>query len=137
MKKIITIIVFASFLASVSAQLEVNSSGDTYVYKNIYLGSTTSNLISATNNVPIIFKVNSFFAGCTGYPGNSNVSFGFGSLPNPLTVGDHNTAVGREALRGITTGFDNTAIGSFALYSDTEGHQNIAIGHNALYNNLT
>jgi hypothetical protein len=49
-KVIITIMVF-TFIANVSAQLKVDSAGNTRVAGNIYLGSD-SNLIATSNNVP-------------------------------------------------------------------------------------
>ena len=118
MKKIIlTFIVFA-FLANASAQLEVKSSGDTYVSKNIYLESASNCFGTTAINIPITFKLGTTLAGFTGSSGNTNVSFGYMAL-NSLT------------------GIRNTAIGYQALYSNTTGGSNIAIGYNALYKNTT
>ena len=92
MKKIVlTVIVFA-FLANVSAQLKVDASGQ------VLVGSS----IGTISNVPLIFKVNNSLVGFTGNSANSNVSFGYGSLNNPLT-GYYNVAIGVEAL-SVTTG---------------------------------
>jgi len=125
MKKIIlTFIVFA-FLANASAQLEVKSSGDTYVSKNIYLESASNFLGTTNNNVPITFKVNTFLAGFTGSDSNSNVSFGYRAL---LNTGTQNTAIGCYALRQNSSGYGNTAVGYNALYYSALGYNNTAIG---------
>jgi len=135
MRKLVISIVFVAFLANVSAQLKVNSSGDTYISKNIYLQSA-SNFLGTTGNVPITFKVNSSLAGFTGNSTNTNVSFGYESLKDPLTTGYYNVAcnvaVGFRALYSNTTGGYNTANGSHALYSNTTGSYNTANGINAL-----
>ena len=136
----------------ISAQLEVDSSGDTYFYGNVYMGST-SNLFSTTNNVPITFKVNSVLAGFTGGSVNYSVSFGYGALNSSQssfrntaigyyalyknTGGSYNSANGAYALYGNTTGTNNTANGYFALYSNETGGSNTACGGNALYLNTT
>ena len=133
-KTIFSLIVFFACLANVSAQLEVKSSGDTYVAKNLYLESA-SGFLGTTTNVPIIFKVNSTLSGYTGYSGSSNVSFGYSSFPNARTTGYENTAMGYEALKSNTNGGGNTANGYKALYSNTKGTYNIATGANALYSN--
>ncbi len=59
-------------------------------------------------------------------------------LPPPPPGGDYpsmNTAVGTEALFGLTTGQDNTALGFRALTENTQGSLNTAIGSTALRNN--
>ena len=81
MKKIISTIMFFAFLATASAQLEVNSTGNVGIgtstpqYKLEVAGSTringdiyfgTSNVLGTTNNGPITFKVNGVLAGYTG-----------------------------------------------------------------------
>jgi len=93
MKKVIFIQLFIVLcVMGMSAQLEVKSSGDTYVAKNIYLGGSASNFLGTTSsNIPITFKVNNVLAGFTGSFQNTNVSFGYGSLPNSL-AGTRNTA---------------------------------------------
>ncbi len=94
MKKIVSIIIVFAFFANVSAQLKVNSSGET----------TTNNIFT--------FKVNNVLAGFTGSSTNSNVSFGFSALRN--TTGMYNTAIGYNVLSYNKTGTYNTAIGYYA-----------------------
>jgi hypothetical protein len=146
MKKfILSFIVLAGFV-NVSAQIKVNSSGNVGIGKNpqhkldvagdIYMGSA-SNILGTTNDNSITFKVNNVLAGYTGNFDVSNVSFGYGSLPNS-SVGTYNTAVGSSALHSsATTAIYNTAIGSSALYFNTTGRGNTASGHCALYENVS
>ena len=137
MKKIIITVIFIACLAHVSAQIKVNSSGDTYASKNFYIGSSSSNFLGTTGSFPIIFKVNNVLAGFTGIKGTDNVSFGYGSLLNS-SAGTYNTAIGSSALNSnTTTGNFNTAIGSNALYASTTGISNTANGVCALYVNTT
>jgi hypothetical protein len=59
-------------------------------------------------------------------------------LPPPPPEGGYsngNTAVGTEALSGLTTGQDNTALGFRALTENTQGVFNTAVGSTALRNN--
>ena len=56
MKKTILTIIIIVFAVNVSAQLEVKSSGDTYVFKNIYLAGNASNFFGTTgSNIPLTF----------------------------------------------------------------------------------
>ena len=82
MKKIIVTIIGFAFLASVSAQLRVDVNGNTQVDKNIYLNSASNFIGTTGTNIPITFKANNVLAGFTGHSGNTNVSFGYGALPN-------------------------------------------------------
>jgi hypothetical protein len=149
MQRIILTVIVSAFLANVSAQLKVNSTGqvgigttnplykldvtgDTRVAGNIYLGST-SNILGTSNSVPITFKVNGTLAGCTGGTGNPNVSFGSGALSSN-TTGRYNTAHGGAALSSNTTGYYNTANGTEALSINTTGFYNTAVGYNANVN---
>jgi hypothetical protein len=151
MKRIIfTVIVFA-FLANVSAQLKVNSTGrvgigttnpqykldvtgDARVTGNIYLGSSSN--IATTNNVPIRFKVDSVLSGSTGNSGNYNVFFGYKALSSNSS-GFWNTAFGALALSSNSTGGLNTAIGENALFANRSGNYNTANGGLALAANKT
>jgi len=130
MKKLIFTLIYFAFLASVSAQLNINSSG-TYVAKNIYLDGATS-FLGTSNNIPVIFKVNNILAGFTGSPGNSNMSFGFRALSTNNTMGYQNVASGVDALRSNTAGSNNTALGFSVLYSNTTGSNNTALGSQTL-----
>ena len=148
-----TLTVFA-FLANVSAQVKVNSSGqvgikttnpqyeldvvgNTRVAGNIYLGSSSDFLGTTANNVPITFKLNNVLAGYTGHSGSSNVSFGYQALNNSCTDQSFSVAIGVGALYYNMSGFANTANGGEALYSNNSGYQNTANGYRALYSNIS
>jgi len=142
MKKIVlTLIIFAFFVnvsAQVSTQLIIDASGNVGIGKDplykldvagdIYIGSA-SNIFGTTNSNAITFKVNNVLAGFTGNSSNTNVSFGYGALPNPL-AGTYNTVLGFNALSHNTTGNFNTVMGNSALSPNTTGSYNIAIGSN-------
>ena len=86
MKRTLLTIFVIVFAVSVSAQLEVKSSGDTYAAKNIYLGGSASNFLGTDNsNVPIVFKVNNVLSGFTGSANTTNVSFGYQSFVSNTT----------------------------------------------------
>ena len=148
----VTVIVFA-FLANVSAQLTVDSTGrvgigteipqfnldingDTRVTKgSIYLGDAFG-FLGTINNDPVRFKVGHDLAGNTGTAGNRNVSFGYKAL-SADTMNHYNTAIGFMVLSSNTIGSYNTAIGERALCYNTTGNYNTAIGRCALYSNTT
>ena len=125
MKKIFLTIFIFVFVANVSAQLKVNSSGETHVAKSILLGSSTSFLgtTSSSTPFPLTFKVNNVLAGSTGTLLNSNVSFGYQALNS--SMGSGNVAVGSRALY-FNTSTSNTANGFEALYSNLNGASNTA-----------
>ncbi len=134
MKKIFLLFVMMCVTQITFAQLKVDATGNTLVDGNIYIGGA-SNFLATNSNTPIVFKVNnSVAAGSTGSYGNSNVSFGYGSLSNN-TTGTTNTAIGSFALSSNTNGSNNTAIGTIALSSNTDGLHNTAIGYSALESN--
>ena len=149
MKKALLLLFVFAFIANVSAQLKVNSSGDVGIggnpiYKmnvagdatiagNINLTGSTS-VLNTNYNVPVTFKVGGATAGFTGSSGNSNVAFGYGSLYLNF-LGSGNTAVGSSALSGNQQGYSNTANGYQALYSNYNGFENTAVGYQALYTN--
>ncbi|MDR1120604.1 MAG: tail fiber domain-containing protein, partial [Dysgonamonadaceae bacterium] len=133
MKNFISVVLFFAFAANVSAQLQVDETGDTHVIKNLYLGGS---LISGTSTVPITLKVNGVLAGSTGASGKYNVSFGYRALYSN-TTGIYNTASGNYALTNNTTGNYNIAIGSNALHFNTTGDHNTANGSWTLYRNTT
>jgi len=150
MKKLVLTLVAFAFVANLSAQVEVKSTGvgigttnpqypldvvgTIRVGGDIYFGGST-NLISATNNFGINFKTNNNLAGSTGNAISSSVSFGYQALSGQIMGVGGNVAVGFQALYSNTTGSSNTSIGSQALYSNTYGQNNTAIGSNALYSN--
>ena len=145
MKKIILSLIVFAFIANVSAQLKVDASGNVGIGKNpqykldvagdIYIGSA-SNVIGTTNTNPITFKVNNVLAGFTGAENNTNVSFGYNSIPNP-SPDKSNTAIGYYALHNNTNGNLNIANGYLALYSNISGSNNTANGNWALYYNTS
>ena len=137
----ITVIIFA-FLANVSAQLRVDSTGrvgigainplyklnvngDARINGNIYLGNTLN------DNVFLGYGVLS-----SNTTGNSNTAIGNRALFSN-TTGSSNTANGERALYHNTTGTHNTANGVSALYSNTEGNYNTANEVSALHSNTT
>jgi hypothetical protein len=68
---------------------------------------------------------------------NSNTAAGTDALPGHLGGGDHNTAVGAEALNANTDGRQNTAVGVAALQQNTSGVNNTALGEQALQSTTT
>jgi len=144
MKKTILLLIIFAALTNVSAQIKVNSSGNVGIGKDplykldvagdIYIGST-SNILGTTNSNAITFKVNGSSAGFSGSSSNTNMSFGFGSLPNPL-AGTYNSAIGFNALNKNTTGSYNVANGYIALSSNTTGNANTANGSGTLMSNI-
>ena len=127
-KTFLTMIVFA-FIANVSAQLKVDATGNTHVLGDLYLESD-SNIIAATGNVPVTFKVNGVLSGSTGSSAKYNVSFGYRALSSN-TTGNYNTANGAYALPSNTTGNCNTAIGYYANALIDDLSNTTAIGYNA------
>jgi len=117
MKKIISTIIVFAFFANLNAQLKVDSLG------NVGIGGVAGTI----DNAPITFKVNGSLAGFTGSSANSNVSFGFGSLPNSL-AGTNNTVLGFNAFFHNINGNGNTVIGNSAFYNISQGSNNTVIG---------
>ena len=72
------------------------------------------------------------------YPiGTNNTALGDAALDDASFSGEHNVAIGHEALTAATTGSSNTAVGRRSLQSDTTGNFNIAVGRDALASNTT
>ena len=92
-----------------------------------------ANFLGTTDNVDLVFKVNSIKAGLLSV---NNTAFGYQSLTN-TTTGSNNCAFGVNALNNNTTGQTNVAIGASALGSNISGQGNVAIGLGALSNNTT
>ena len=63
---------------------------------------------------------------------NSLYNTGVGVYALYNVRGDFNTALGYNALSGVTTGSKNVGIGAYALASNFNGQYNIAIGYAAL-----
>jgi len=99
-------------------------------------GTTTSNFVGTTDNMPLFFKVNNRWAGFSGYEDKNNVSFGYLSLTNAQGTGTANTALGAKSLQWNSAGSGNVAVGTWALEWCTEGDNNVALGMGALCNTL-
>jgi len=127
MKKTFSII--AGLLITVSAFSQWSLTGNA--------GTTNSNFVGTTDNNPLIFKVSNQWAGFTGFPDKSNVSFGYLSFTNPFGTGDGNTAIGSEALRWNSAASGNTAMGRWALEWCTAGDNNVAVGIGSMGNSMT
>lgn len=100
-----------------------------------------TNFFGTTDDKDITFKRNNIRAGYIGDPNtNLNTSFGANSLLNPtinlgLQQGIRNTAVGTNAMPGLTIARRNVAVGDVAMFSVTSGSENTAVGVGALYLN--
>lgn len=110
-----------------------------------------TNFIGTTDNVPLIFKVNSIHSGAIDQTRNNAY---FGQLSgSSTTTGSLNAGFGQEALQSVTssnrnsgfgyqalkftTGSSNTGIGASALANNTTGNDNTALGKDALYQNTS
>jgi hypothetical protein len=115
-------------------------------------GTTSSNFLGTTDDIPLRFRVNNQNAGRIDRTLNS-VGLGYLAL-NPSATGqgntalgalalasntssNYNTAVGLQALTNNTIGSGNTALGTVALLTNTSGQFNTASGYRALYMNTT
>ena len=63
---------------------------------------------------------------------SSNTSLGHAALSDPALSGEHNTALGNQALRDHETGGYNTAVGFGASILNVDGSNNTALGAYAL-----
>jgi trimeric autotransporter adhesin len=95
-------------------------------------GTTSSNFLGTTDNVPLRFRVNNLPSGIIE---NGNTGFGYNTLAN-ISSGTNNLALGQNALQNTTTGERNIAIGYNALNLNTTGATNVAIGGMALSANI-
>lgn len=93
-------------------------------------GTTGSNFIGTTDNIPFRIKVNNLQVALFDTL-RHGISLGYNAMPNSTnTFGTvPNVAIGREALFSNTTGYGNYAIGFQSLANTTTGQGNIAIGH--------
>ena len=117
-----------------STALRRNTTG----YNNTAIGySSLKNNISGIYNVAIGYAAMNWNT-------DNNYNTAIGSYSLKFNVGDKNTAVGYDSLKGIEsennntcTGNNNTAVGYQALSSNTTGNYNTASGTNALKSNTT
>ena len=73
--------------------------------------------------------------GDSGYGhGGANTALGYEALKG-ITSGEWNVGVGVKVMQSNTTGHNNVAVGGLSLMSNTTGNYNIAIGSQALRNN--
>ena len=128
MKKLFLILLGSLLTASAFSQESWSLAGNT--------GTSISNFIGTTDNMPLFLRANNQWAGFTGYPNKNNVSFGYLSLINALGNGDGNTAVGAQALQWNSEASGNVAVGTWALEWCTEGNNNVAVGMGAMHNSL-
>jgi hypothetical protein len=92
-----------------------------------------TNFLGTTDNVPLMFKVNSQKAGAIDQSGPVFLGYQAGNA-NTATM---NTGIGCQTLTSNTTGQSNTASGYYALKSNTTGNLNTANGGSALQKNTT
>ena len=106
------------------------------VANNTFIGNqtVTGNLSASGVVTGSSFQIGSNLFAFGSYA-QANAFFGFAG--NTTTSGDHDTAIGENALSKNSTGFENTATGYGALLSNTTGSENTATGHEALYSNST
>ena len=75
--------------------------------------------------------------GDSGYGhGGANTALGYEALKG-ITSGEWNVGVGVKVMQSNTSGHNNIAVGGLSLMSNTIGNYNIAIGSQALNNNVT
>jgi trimeric autotransporter adhesin len=98
-------------------------------------GTSGSNFIGTTDNIPLTFKVNNQVAGKLDHLLN-NTSIGYQSLYSN-TSGFSNIASGSQSLYSNTSGYCNVAIGTQSLFYNTSGYNNTGIGFGVLHTNTT
>jgi hypothetical protein len=91
-----------------------------------------TNFIGTTDNVDLVFKVNSIESGRINISEN-NTSFGRQSLLS-FSGGIYNAAFGRQSLQNTSTGDYNVGLGNLTLTTNTSGSRNTAVGHTSTYN---
>jgi len=94
-------------------------------------GGTPGTLASVDN---IFIGYDSGGGTWAGSDSNSNVAIGNYSMDAAMDGANDNTAVGHNALTGVTSGNNNTALGSTTLSACITGSENTAVGKNALAN---
>ncbi len=143
MKKIILILLGASFFTCAHAQWKLTGNLNTNPKKN---------WVGTNDDQPLNFRVNSEEAG-TINKDKGNTAFGYLAFnngiysQNPINISntafgawalqknnqsDYNTAIGSNALRNNINGYGNVAVGFSALGTGSSGYGNTAIGYHAL-----
>ena len=117
-------------LTDVESSINTNStnitSNDTDIASNATNITTNSSAISTLNNTTLA----NFSSGARVYvDGSENIGIGSDTLSSISGSAQKNTAVGYQALAGLTTGKSNTAIGNTALNVLTTGGENTALGY--------
>lgn len=97
---------------------------------NFTMGSTTTNINHASNNV--VIGREGLLDNTSGY---GNVGLGYNAL-KANTTGDINVAIGYGCLDRNTTGYHNVAIGNYALHNAISANRCVAIGDAVLSANL-
>ena len=116
---------------SPAAMLDVYGTIDTSGVNGLWQDATNFNLAVGATALPSTISQSG-----GGNNGQHNTAVGYQAL-NANTTGFYNTAVGNHALNFNTTGYYNTAVGSGALGANTTGYDNTAVGLNALNANTT
>ena len=107
------------------------STGSPGAADNLTIGTVTGGTAVAVTIAGTSPNQTLNFAIPNGQLSGANTAIGSQALSQPIvssTSGDHNTAVGYQALTADTFGADNVAIGYWALTSNTTGYQNTATG---------
>lgn len=96
----------------------------------------STNFLGTTDNNALMFRVNNTFSGTINYS-YYNTALGYNALQG-ITSEYYNTAVGAQALfsAGTSSGY-NSAFGVNALYNNSSGQQNAAFGMYSLRSNYT
>ncbi len=92
-------------------------------------GTSSSNFIGTTDNVPLTFKINNTQSGKIS---QDNTSFGYNSH-HSLTSGQYNCILGDNAGYYLTDADEDVFIGHGSGYYMQNGSSNVGIGYNALY----
>ncbi len=88
-------------------------------------------MVYVSDTSDVIIDIDGYFVDQTSASYNTALGTGAGG-----STGDHNTAIGFEALN-VGTGNENVAVGSEALRNNTYGSFNTAVGDSALASNLS
>lgn len=129
--------------ASVSAIDDLSDAAKSESNSNIFIGHDGGSA-AANNTQNTALGINALDAlnnDATANYGDHNTAIGYNALTS-ATTGYYNTAVGSGAMAYLTSGTFNTGMGQAALGAVTTGYNNVAIGYNSLktttdgYNNV-